>query len=1457
MVAAGAPVSSAASAPGSPRSAVAGTGAGTGSAAASGAGTGTGGASGSAAGAPASAAIPRLSPAERTVAPLSFAQERLWFLHQLEPESSAYNMMNAWRLGGRLESAALDAALQAVAGRHESLRVAFPGAGGRPRRQAGAAPRLAVVDLGGLAAGPAAAFELASRLVLELARRPYDLARGPLWRALLVRLGALDHLLFIGVHHIVSDGWSQGVLRRELSLLYSAAFGAEAPALAPLPIQYADFAAWQRRWLAGDRLRAQLAFWRRRLTGLEQLRLPADRPRPAVQTYRAASRSVALSRELTAALERLATGAGGSLFMTLLAAYLALLGRLTGQRNVAVGSPIAGRGRQEIEGLIGFFVNMLVFSGDLSDPAGGQLDFLTLIRRVREVALEAYAHQDLPFEKLVEELDPERDLSQNPLFQVTLALQNAGGDELELPGLEARPLELHVPSVRFDLELYAWQGERLELELVYNRDLFDATTAARMASRLETLLASAVRRPRRPISDLELETRARRQQVLVEWNDRPALEPAGPFVHHLFERWARRAPAAVAVVAAAAGGESQLTYGELDRRAGRLARRLRALGAGVETPVGVYLERSVEAVVAVVAVLKAGAAYLPVDAAVGRERLRFQLRDAGAPLLVTRRALLDELPAGLRPAGVRVVCLDAEPAAIGASDAADHDAGGPSPETLAYVTYTSGSTGQPKGVMVSHGALANAYRAWEASYRLPAGGRHLQMASLSFDVFSGDLTRALASGGTLVVCPRELLLAPAELHALMRRQRVDHAEFVPVVAGALVRHLNDERPDRGLDGMRLLAVGSDAWSRQEHAALVAAAGAGVRVVNSYGVTEAAIDSSFFEGRFQAGVSTPGVSTPGTSTPIGRAFAGTVLRVVDRQGMPVPAGTPGELVIAGAGPARGYLGRPALTAASFVPDAVAGEPGGRLYRTGDLARHLADGNLELIGRVDRQLKIRGFRVEPGEIETVLEGGAQVEAAAVVAIRGEAGDDRLAAFLVRRPDAGQERAWEDERIAHWRAVYEGYYRDERRLAGGTFDVAGWISGITGEPIPEADMAEWVDGTVERILSLGPGGGAPRRVLEIGCGTGLLLFRVAPSCEDYLGTDFSRPVLNSLRRTLEQHPVKGVRLTTREATDFEGIEPGAFDVVVLNSVTQYFPSIRYLTRVLEGAVRAAAPGGRVFVGDVRSLRLHAAYCAEVERHRADDSTTLEELAARAWRRQLQEEELLVDDDYFPALSRELSRVSRVRILPKPGRRHNELNRFRYDVILHVAAGGEAQAIERYRPPPEARRPLHAYGNDPLREQAARRLVPELKAVLRHRLPGYMTPSSFTLIQALPLTASGKVDRDALARLPVTKPAGTAATGKPARTPTEQALAEIWRDLLGARQVGVEDGFFDLGGHSLLAVRLVAQIERRFGVKLPLASVFTESTLGRLGEAIDRASDLLAPPRAAPESDDHGQRQ
>ncbi len=1546
------------------------------------------------------ASIPRLSAPARAGAPLSFAQERLWFLHRLESDSSAYNMASAWRLDGDLDPAALEAALHEIVRRHDSLRTAFPSAGGQASQVlAGTPPEpLPVIDLA--AFPPADAPALALRLIGRQAARPFDLARGPLLRYLLLRLGPRQHILFAGVHHIVSDGWSQGVFRRELTRLYAAAASGRRSPLADLEIQYADFAAWQRRWLAGQTLETQLAYWRRRLDGLPRLRLPADRPRPAIQTYRAASQPLILGEALSSSLVKTSLDAGASLFMTLLAAFLVLVHRYTGQRDVGVGSPIANRNREEIEGLIGFFVNMLVLRGDLSEPAAGELDFLTLVRRAREVSLEAYGHQDLPFEKLVEELDPERDLSQNPLFQVTLTLQNAPDPPVELPGLEVLPLDLEVSSVRFDLELYVWQGPKLELELVYNRDLFDTTTIGRLACHLENLLESAVARPRAPISSLRLHTRAQQQQLFVEWNAQPVPEVPCPLAHQLFERWARRTPEAVALISPATAS-GQLTFRDLNRRANQLARHLLAVdqAVGMNVPVGVYLERSAGAVIAVLGILKAGGAYLPVDAAYGRERLSYQLGDAGAPLLITRLSLLAELPASRRPEGVRIVCLDRDRAAIRGRETSNIRFDGRDPTRLAYVAYTSGSTGRPKGVMVSHRSLVNAYLAWEESYRLsrrrradgmlsrrrradgmlsrrrradglPCPGRHLQMASLSFDVFSGDLMRALASGGTLVLCPRELLLVPEELYALIRRQRVDHAEFVPIVANALARHLSTAGAG-SLRSMRLLAVGSDTWSRDELAALAAGVGAGTRIVNSYGVTEAAIDSSFFE------PAAPNRSrpAPGGSVPVGRPFPGTRLHVLDRQMNPVPAGAPGELHVAGIGPARGYLGRPSLTAAKFVPDTYGEtEAGARLYKTGDLARYLADGNLELIGRVDRQIKIRGFRIEPGEIEAVLGRHADVEEAAVVAIRGQDGDERLSAYLVQHPENAEEfeNCWQDERVAQWRTVYEDYYRSEDQLQGGTFDVAGWISTYTDQPIPFQEMREWVDRTVERIMSLGPGGGPPRRVLEIGCGTGLLLFRVAAVCQRYLATDFSRPVLESLRRTLEEHPISQVRLLNRQATDFGGVDAGVFDTVVINSVVQYFPGIRYLTRVLRGAVEATCRGGRVLIGDVRSLQLHGAYCASVELCRATGETSLEELARRSRLRRHREEELLVETDYFLALGREFPRVHRVEILPKLGRYHNELTRFRYDVILHldsgvvepvgqgavqprepgvggklrgpgvtrlewpregfpaaelrdVLAGGHAALVltrvpnprlttaielvrrlesQRYTTVAELReslsrlpargvepddletlgrelgysvelswvncghdgdydailwrpnvsrpssaldlpraelsttKPWSAYGNDPLRPQAARRLVPRLRAHLRERLPDYMMPSTFTLLQVLPLSASGKVDRAALERIPTVAGhlADPGSSYQAPRTSTEKAVAEIWSDLMAVEHVGLQDGFFELGGHSLLAVRLTARIEHQLGVKLPLASVFRDSTVERLAREIDR---------------------
>ncbi len=919
------------------------------------------------------------------VFPTSFAQARLWFFDQLEPGSPQYNISVAVRLEGLLNLAVLEQSLNAIVQRHEVLRTTFGTMDGQPVQVI--APHLTlslpVVDLRGLPNQEQEA-EVQRRIAKD-AQRPFDLSKSPLLRTTLLQLNEQTHILLLVMHHIISDGWSMGVLVHEVSTLYDAfAKGCPSP-LPELPIQYADFAVWQREWLQGEVLETQQSYWKQQLRGnLPVLQLPTERSRPSVQTGQGATQFFRLTPNLSEALKILSQREGVTLFMTLLAGFKTLLYRYTQQHDILVGSSIANRNRAETEQLIGVFVNTLVMRTDLS----GTSTFRELLHQVREVALEAYEHQDLPFEQLVEE--PERSLSHHPVFQVWFALNNAPIPDLKLPGLTASLLEVKSDTAKFDLSLDMMEtAEGLMGSVEYSTDLFDAATISRMVGHFLTLLEGIVANPQVRLGDLPLLTAAERHQLLVQWNN-AQLDYPKQFIHHRFEAQVKQSPESVAVVF----GDQLLTYRELNQRANKLAHHLQKLGVEPEVKVGIYMERSVEMIVAVLGVLKAGGAYVPLDPQYSQKRLAFMVNNTQVPVLLTQQRLVEALPNH----ETQVVCWDSTWESI-CHESDENPINRATPENLAYVIYTSGSTGQPKGVMVTHGSLVNAYLAWEKAYSLRSVGTcHLQMASFSFDVFSGDWVRALCSGAKLVLCPRELLLEPPKLYQLMRQERVDCAEFVPAVLMNLLPYL--EETQQSLDFMRLLVVGSDNWSVQGCQEVKRFCGLQTRLINSYGVSEATIDSSYFDSANLNGSCDRLLNTGAAnrSVPIGRPFDNSQIYLLDAHLQLVSLGVPGELYIGGAGLARGYLNRPDLTAEKFIPHPFSKEPGARLYKTGDLARYLPDGTIEFLGRADDQVKIRGFRIELGEIEAVLSQYRAIREAVVLVREEDTGHKRLVAYVV---------------------------------------------------------------------------------------------------------------------------------------------------------------------------------------------------------------------------------------------------------------------------------------------------------------------------------------------------------------------------------------------------------------------------------------------------------------------------
>ncbi len=1171
-------------------------------------------------------------------APLSFAQQRLWFIHRLDPASPAYNMPQALRLRGAVDVGAMRRSLTEVVRRHEVTRASLVERGGEPVQVVlpNAPFRLPAVDLSGLPAERREAEGI--RRIREEGDRPFDLGRGPLLRGLLVRLDPEDWMVQFTMHHVVSDGWSMGVLTREVSALYGAySRGAESP-LPELPIQYADFAVWQRGWLSGAVLDAQLAYWRDKLAGAPPLlELPTDRPRRTLVGAAEETRPFALSAGATAALRRLARAEGATLFMTLMAAWQTVLGRYAGVDDVLVGTAIANRTRVELEGLIGFFVNTLVLRTDLS----GDPSFLELLKRVRETTLGAYQHQDLPFERLVEELAPERSLLHNPLVQVMFALQNAEAGGLALGDATVEALRGGKSGAKFDVGVSLVEmGAGIRGGLTYRGDLFEAATIDRMSAHFRLLLEGAAADPRCAVSALRLIDPAEERRILEEWNP-PRDRPAGALVPRILREQAARTPDAPA----ASGAGVALSHAELDRRSDRLARVLRSRGVGPETPVAVCLERGPSLLVAVLGVWKAGGAYLPLDPDYPAERLAYVLRDAAVPLLLTDARLAAALPEH----GAQAVLLDE---VLLEDDGTEDAAPAPEidPDSLAYVIYTSGSTGRPKGVRVPHRSLLHTLHAAREAFRPAADDRVPVLASFAFDIWLFEAVLPLLAGGSVHLLSREQVLETERLVDELASCTAMHAVPALMRQTALVLRASG----RTLPRMRRVFVGGDAVPPdllEEMREVFPAAS--IHVL--YGPTEAAVICAAHESR----------PTDARRQWLGRPLGNAALYVLDPALQPAPVGVPGELCIGGASVARDYLGRPGQTAERWVPDPFAARAGARLYRTGDRVRWTGDGELEFLGRTDTQVKIRGFRIEPGEVEAVLAEHPGVEEAVVAVREDTPGDRRLVGYVVPAAEAAPEDGAQEEHVREWEALFGDAYGEDDAGPDPAFHVAGWNSSYTGEPIPEPEMREWVEHAAGRVRAL-----RPRRVLEIGCGTGLLLFRVAPECEEYWGADFSAEAIGYLRRQLGRpgRELPQVRLMERVADDFAGIPAGHFDVVVVNSVAQYFPGVDYLLRVIEGAVGALAPGGTLWVGDVRSLPLLEAFHASVELAQAPAETPASALRDRVRRRAARDKELLVAPELFRALPGWLPRVSAVELRLKGGAHANEMTRFRYDAAVRV---------------------------------------------------------------------------------------------------------------------------------------------------------------------------------------------
>lgn len=1484
---------------------------------------------------------------------LSPAEQRLWFVDQLEPNHPFYNLPLAAIVQGPLNTEYFWQSVQDCIARHETLRSTYHVVDGTPIRHVHQSLNLVPqsIDL----RSHENASEILDAQIAAHSRRPFDLAEGPLLRVIHWQLSDQRHAILIVMHHIISDGWSMSVMMRELAEFYRARVESTVANLPSLSVSYTDYAAWQHQYLTPQRIEPTLAFWKKRLAGsVETLDLPTDFSRPAEQDFEGATRPIHLSGEWSARLSRLADSLNVTPFSILLATYGLLLSRLSGQRDLTIGTAVANRTEPVIEDLIGFFVNTVV----VRQQSAGTESFAQWVHQVHEVAAEAIEHQEVAFEQVVARLAKQRDRSHSPLFQAAFVLQNTPDALVAADGLTILPIPVDNGTTKYDLTLFLSEiGGMFAGHFEYRSSLFRPETIDRFISSFTLLLQAGIESAEQTIQagddasvtidDLPVLTEDATSQILTR-NVRDLADEhwTDSTIHDLFVRSVALNPDSPAI----RHGDRELTYRQFDQRVQQIARGLQLNGVGPGDRILVYLPRSIDQVACLLAVMRCGGAFAPIDTQFPMNRVVQIAKDLEPKCVIGDQASLS---------------IDRENALADASfktadELADSDDGQwqsvqVDPHDLAYLIFTSGSTGTPKGVAVEHRSICNFARGFIEAIDLTPAMRCAYLFSPSFDGALGDIFPPLTIGGAIEVIDQDLMLDPKRLADYLTRREVAMVALTPATL-AMIQPSDLPKVQRLLSaGAALAGELAAKWTRSH------------RLHNGYGPTECAVGVSIRR------LTEDDLPVPST----GRPLPNTRIYVLDSKLRPVPDGVIGEVYIGGKGVARGYWRRDDLTQKSFVPDPfVTGTEADtpRMYRTGDLGRWNRLGNLEIVGRCDDQIKLRGFRIEPGEISAVLDGLPGVQQSAVVAWGEDLTSDpinagsgqtdgagkRLVAYIVPEhssdlaseqngvpvpdhvsqtvSDASTHASDQDaerEHIDNWRHLFDQTQRNSPVAFDPENDFSLWTSVITGRAIATDEMRSWAEATASRIKRL-----KPQNVLEIGCGTGLILLRIGDAIRTYHGIDVLQSAIDELRNTLSSRPelASKVTLDCRTADRLDDLPEGAFDTIVLNSVVQYFPSEEYLIRVLQSAQRLLAPGGRIFLGDLRNLRLHSPFAIAAELYKCDDhSISVGQFRARVRSRIEHDEELLLDPELMSKLSGHLDRLRGSTTELKTAIGDNELNRFRYDAVLwfdeppqadsshkplvvcnanvhreviidrmlagaddsqtlsELLAEADAITLNAFKPSTtraaaidagwdlridwhpdcddamqvsaisaaaeNASRPVdqqrlrrqlglieHELGvldrpslprqftNRPLQRRRSLQLIQTLRKELQSRLPSYMIPSAFVIVDRLPLTIQGKLDRNALPPPPTQRQSSSPSEAPPV-TATQKTLVQIWEELLEVSPIGIDDDFFDLGGHSMLAVRMVAQVQQRTGKTLPLSALFRKPTVEQLADLLDHS--------------------
>ncbi|BET96657.1 amino acid adenylation domain-containing protein [Xenorhabdus taiwanensis] len=1199
--------------------------------------------------------IPRYERAEHY--PLSFAQQRLWLIDQLTEGSPQYNCSGDFRMRESINIKAFETAVEALLERHEALRTHFKIVNNEPRQVISDSYDLPITyhDLTELS--PTEQEYQVKQLGEQEWKQVVNLSIDLMLRIRLLKLAEDDYVILYTIHHIACDGWSLAIFLSEFLTLYRAYCRGEKNPLPPLRVQYTDYAHWQREWLQGDILEKQLTYWQNQLSGAPLThRFPLDNPRPEKQNFEGFIHPQRILKSLTQEIRALCVRQGVTLFMFLETAFALLLSRYSNEKDILIGMPLAGRRHRDTEPLIGFFVNSMVIRTDLS----GQPTFSELLKQNSRTILDAYANQDLPFEMLVEKLSPERNLNHNPIFQIMFAVQNNQRDTTLDQDNVIENDERSLLTTRFDLEVHIYEEEsegELSITWISDTSLFKNETIDRLLANYETLLTNIVDVMKHhtgidepPAHAIPLLTDTERHTLIHEWSGPKVDYPSRKCFHELFEERVVQYPEKTALIF----GDDCLSYQALNEQANQLAGYLLKQGVKPDTLIALCIPRSLQAVVALLGILKAGGAYLPLDPSYPQSRLQYMLEHSEVEFILTETQQVEKLPVSQQ----QVICLDtgliqSQLQQMPVDNITNADRPCPLTENhLAYVIYTSGSTGKPKGVMLEHKGWVNLAYSQAALFGAAPHCRGLQFSSWSFDAMILELSMTLAYGAILYLISETQQRSPEALGELVEKHQITHAVLPP----ALLPHLDFDKwrsvTTLLLAGEAVLPQLAVRWSQNR------------KLFNVYGPTES------------TSIVTTALLTDERIT-IGKPLPNVVIRILDPEGNLAPIGVIGELHIGGVQLARGYRNALELTAKQFIRDPFSTNPTDWLYRTGDLVRWTPDGQLEFIGRMDSQVKIRSHRIELGEIETVLSGHEALSHAAVIAY-GQDEVKKLIAYVCPSTAWLGKKATEFNAgsVENWTEIFDEQYRQPMTddfknkiisdVAASDNDFGGWMNSYTEQPIALEQMKEWLSGIMHRIEAL-----HPHRLLEIGCGTGLLLYRYAEQCESVVASDISSEVLNRHQHVLQQRGWSHVQLRKGDALNLGTLNTDEFDTVVINSVIQYFPNVQYLEKVLKQLIPAVEAGGKILLGDIRNLDLLTAHATAIEQSRLNGQRIQAgTLANRVQRRLQQEPEFLLSPTYFAQLPQHYPEISRVDILVKRGIGDNEMLRYRYDVVLHKKA-------------------------------------------------------------------------------------------------------------------------------------------------------------------------------------------